>query len=37
LGLPALRSEGFVLIAVIHAVAILTTFVAILTDGRPLR
>jgi hypothetical protein len=28
---------GFVLIAVIHAVAILTTFVAILTDGRPLR
>ncbi len=28
---------GFVLIAVIHAVAVLTTFVAILTNGRPLR
>lgn len=28
---------GFVLIAVVHAVAVLTTFVAILTNGRPLR
>ncbi len=28
---------GFVLIAVIHAVTILTTFVALLTNGRPLR